>query len=222
MDDNAGILIFSPTRTQHYLSRTEMIQGMANRFMYSEFYIYLYAGLAGLSIATLVLSAIEDCPSLLFYLLEILVNVAMITEVTIRFLALRKAFWKSFYNIIDIVLVVLCAITLIFVLQGCSSSRKEEEVFDTILLIVRNGVQFGRIAVMLRRNGKNIFGRLRTNRINFDDVRGPSFSMDIDLEAEEDEELQGAIPQHTDQAFLLADDNDEDEDQDELHPKPHS
>lgn len=43
------------SRTQHGLTKSEIVQGMANRFMYSKFYIGLYLALAILSFVTIVM-----------------------------------------------------------------------------------------------------------------------------------------------------------------------
>lgn len=43
------------SRTQHGLTKSEIVQGMANRFMYSKFYIGLYLVLAILSFVTIVM-----------------------------------------------------------------------------------------------------------------------------------------------------------------------
>ena len=54
------------------------------------------------------------------------------------------------YNIIDIILVILCVTTLLFIIQdGCS--HKSEEVFDLILLVFRNAIQFVRLLAILRK-----------------------------------------------------------------------
>ena len=54
-DDTDALLTERSARTQHGLTRSEMIQGMANRFMYSQFYIILYLCLAILSLVSIVL-----------------------------------------------------------------------------------------------------------------------------------------------------------------------
>lgn len=48
-------MCFIYLRTQHGLTKSEMVKGMANRFMYSKFYIGLYLGLAILSFITIVM-----------------------------------------------------------------------------------------------------------------------------------------------------------------------
>lgn len=46
--------------------------------------------MAALSITTVVLSLVDGCPGLPFFVLEIIVNSAMIAEVAIRMIALSK------------------------------------------------------------------------------------------------------------------------------------
>ena len=86
----------------------------------------------------------------------------MIIEVGIRLLALRRSYWRSVWNIIDTVLVALCAITLIVLASGCSASERNEAIFDTILLVIRNVIQFFRLFMMVRKyvSFKYIYKRL--------------------------------------------------------------
>lgn len=99
------------SRSPHFVSRAEAIKGVSNRFIFSRFYIYLYLGMAALScvdrpplhslpranpllhrsrLTTVVLSLLSDCPTFTFYMLEIIVNTAMIAEVSIRLVAFGK------------------------------------------------------------------------------------------------------------------------------------
>ncbi|KAG0169042.1 hypothetical protein DFQ28_004056 [Apophysomyces sp. BC1034] len=165
-------------RTQHGLTKSEMIQGMANRFMYSRFYIALYLLLALLSLVTIILSIQETCPSLLFIIFEAVINFAMIIEVSIRMLALRRAYWNSIWNIVDTVLVALCAVTLIAISSGCSTSQRNEAIFDTMLLVIRNCFQFFRLFMMVRKNKYSI--NARSARIDFADI--PDYSRDPSVE----------------------------------------
>ncbi|KAF9932165.1 hypothetical protein BGZ65_004585 [Modicella reniformis] len=100
----------------------------------------------------------------------------MIAEVAIRFTALGKNYWRSTSNILDIVLVVFCFITLILVLQGCGSGHEAEKVLDTILLILRNVVQCWRVYTMIKKN--SLIANPRVAGIDFNNVRPDS----IDIE----------------------------------------
>lgn len=80
----------SATRSIYALTRQEITKGVANRFVHSRTYIILYLAMAALSITTIVLSITDDCPGLAFYILEIIINTAMILEVGIRFVAFGR------------------------------------------------------------------------------------------------------------------------------------
>lgn len=85
-----SLLTPRPSRTHYFLTRSEVLKGVANRFVHSTAYLYFYASMALASIATVVLSLLQDCPGTLFYALELAINVGMIVEVGIRLTAFGK------------------------------------------------------------------------------------------------------------------------------------
>ena len=51
----------------------------------------------------------------------------------------------------DLILTAFCVITLVVIFfSGCDDTSKEEELLDTLLLVARNVVQFGRLASVMR------------------------------------------------------------------------
>ena len=142
--------------------------------------------MAALSFVTVVISLLWRCPGLPFYVLELLVNVALVAEVGIRLVAFGKNFWKSTFNIVDLCLVVVCIFTLLILFfgHGCSPiSRRSgagEELFDSFLLIIRNIVQCMRLLSMIRRSGYNVTSRI--SAIDLNDAQG--YNLDLDLEEE--------------------------------------
>lgn len=81
------------------MTRKEVTRGLANRFVHSRAYVVLYLGMACLSVVTVGLSLANGCPTLPFYILELVINGAMILEVAIRFVAfgrVRSEFGGSF------------------------------------------------------------------------------------------------------------------------------
>ena len=51
----------------------------------------------------------------------------------------------------DLVLTAFCVITLIVIFfASCDDTSKEEELLDTLLLVARNVLQFGRLASVMR------------------------------------------------------------------------
>ena len=92
-------------------------------------------------------------------------------------------------NILDLGITFFCVITVLVVFfSGCSA--KGEEVFDDILLIVRNAIQFSRLAIVMRRSGKSIFGG-GVPAIDLDGAQEEEtlFQLDIDL-SDDDLEFQ--------------------------------
>ncbi|KAF8640602.1 hypothetical protein AX17_000263 [Amanita inopinata Kibby_2008] len=171
------------------LTRGEIMKGVANRFVHSRTYIFFYLGMAALSVTTVALSLTDECPGLPFYILEVIVNTAMILEVGIRFVAFGRQFWKSPFNVMDLSLTAFCALTLlVLVFAKCGAGSRGEEVFDTLLLIARNILQFGRLAAVMRQSGQSIFSQPKPIDINA--ARRAGLSLDVDLESDdEDREL---------------------------------
>jgi hypothetical protein len=183
-----------PTRSIHAMTRDEIRKGIANRAIHSRTYIILYLVMAALSITTVVLSIREGCPGLAFYILEVIINSAMIAEVAIRFLAFGRQFWKHPFNVFDLVVTVFCVLTLlVIVFAGCGATSKEEEIFDTLLLITRNVLQFGRLANIVRQSGQSIFARPRPIDLSAVRRAGVGLDPDLDLSDGESDGLQSPL-----------------------------
>lgn len=186
-DDGAfGVELFAPAfETQHTLGSDDVLKSLANRFVHSTAYLYLYATMAFFSLVTVVMSLMHRCPGPGFYLLELVVNAALVAEVTTRLIAFGKHFWKSAFNTIDLALVAMCIVTLVvlFFNNGCSPDQHtnlSEEMIDSILLIVRNVVQCVRLVSVLHRSRQN--ATRRVTDINLADAHG--YSLDVDLDNE--------------------------------------
>ncbi|KAJ1506006.1 hypothetical protein HMI54_005491 [Coelomomyces lativittatus] len=142
------------------LSRAENLRGLANRILFSKFYKFFYFSMTLLAFLTIVLSFYQTCPTPLFMSLEIIVNATLVLEVAIRFMGTRRHFWKSKANVIDAIMVVLCLVLLFILFRdslSCTGSldsgskEREEVMLDSVLLILRNALQFFRIVTMLRK-----------------------------------------------------------------------
>ena len=51
----------------------------------------------------------------------------------------------------DLIMTAFCVITILVIFfAGCDNTSKEEEIVDTLLLVARNFLQFGRLASVMR------------------------------------------------------------------------
>jgi hypothetical protein len=98
----------------------------------------------------------EVCPTPSLIAVEYAINSAMVVEVILRALANGRAFLRSFYSAIDIILLLMCIATLVLISTGCSNTQRDEAIIDTILLIFRNTVQLFRFAAMIQRYDENL------------------------------------------------------------------
>jgi len=152
-----------------HISSQERLSSFANRLIHSTFYKVFYVSMALASIVCVILSTFETCPSGWFYILELFINIGMICEVGVRYLALGLNFWRSRWNQLDVGLVLLCAVTLIFLFTGvCSKTRTREAEFDSILLVIRNVGQFSRLVSVLNKNRTQL--STRSEDLDFDSI----------------------------------------------------
>ncbi|KAL7751771.1 Histone acetyltransferase type B subunit 2 [Sorochytrium milnesiophthora] len=178
----------APWRSDTTVSRREILRALANRVMFSGFYKVLYLSMTALAFISVFLSYHRTCPKpgslSAFITVEIIINAVMIIEVSIRAVAMGKAFWAAKSNWLDVGLVFLCAVTLLLLLSdGCNDDdkgRNREAVADSILLIVRNLIQLVRIFHMLRKNQQNY--NAYPADIDFNDAHSDAVSFDIDTD----------------------------------------
>ncbi|WVW81471.1 hypothetical protein I302_103465 [Kwoniella bestiolae CBS 10118] len=180
----------SSTRSQYHLPASEQLRGVANRIIFSRYYILFYGAMMGLSFATLVISLIathgNKCPPAVWHILEVVINVLMVLEVGTRWIAYGKKYPLTLLNIVDIILVLFCTVTLILVFKNpCGEGTRSEELLDTFLLIIRNTVQFLRLGSILRRSGHSLLNPPKP----IDLSQAGQASLSLNLELDDDEEL---------------------------------
>lgn len=76
--------------SQYRLPPSEILKGVANRFVHSTIYLYLYASMALASLFTVLLSLVNECPGDVFYVVEMVVNVVLVVEVGVRGVAFGR------------------------------------------------------------------------------------------------------------------------------------
>jgi hypothetical protein len=78
--------------------------------------------------------------------------IAIGIEFAIRYKAIGKKFFQSTINVIDTIVVCVCAVTFAVLLtHSCGDASAREAVLEETLLLVRNGIQLVRLVMMMRR-----------------------------------------------------------------------
>ncbi|KAG5654693.1 hypothetical protein H0H81_007449 [Sphagnurus paluster] len=89
----------------------------------------------------------------------------------------------------DLILTIFCALTLLVItFAKCGAGSKEEAILDTLLLVTRNVLQFGRLAAVMRQSGQSIFSQPKP--IDISSARRAGF---MDLDADSDEEANDEL-----------------------------
>lgn len=104
-----------------------------------------------------------------------------------------QQFWKSPFNVFDLIVTVFCALTLlVLAFAGCGATSKEEEMLDTLLLVARNVLQFGRLASVMRQYAPLYYSPLN-HFPNPSELTGPDkvYSLDQDRSISPLSEEQG-------------------------------
>lgn len=83
--------------------------------------------------------------------LEVLLNVTMIVEIGVRAAALRSRFLDSWGNVADVLVVMLCLLTLLIVRDRCTGALDVELGLDALVLAGRNALQAIRLWTIVNR-----------------------------------------------------------------------
>ena len=155
------------------------IEDLARRAYFSRRCTVFYAVVTLLNVAVLVWVCADHKghPSdSVFLTLEVLVTVALVLEVLFRLIVLRKQFWHSCCNVFDVVVAVLCCVSVVLYLQGPSDAEEAEDIVSESSLLLRNGLQVLRMLLWCRTAGMST-------------SRHAPVSFDVDLQEFEDVDL---------------------------------
>jgi len=146
--DSRGIYV---NPHEDMITRNDVLKNLANRIIHSKKYTLFYTFVIILSLIILITSFNTPCLSNIYLFMDYFINISLIVEVILRIYALGKHYWKSFLNIIDLIIVPLCVVTVIFLtVDDCTN--KEGKIADNIILGVRNGLQLFRLLLLIKNN----------------------------------------------------------------------
>jgi len=133
------------------ITRKDVMKNLANRIIHSKKYTIFYTFVIVLSLILLAMTFTTQCLPNIYVAIDYFINISFLIEVVLRMNALGKNYWKSLFNIVDLIIVPLCVMTVIYLtLDDCSN--REGKIADNIILGVRNGLQLFRLILLIKNN----------------------------------------------------------------------
>lgn len=147
-DEDDELFITAPTRGSRVVA-------LANRVLFSRIYAVLYFFLIAANLALIVWiisdlavnGELRPVSNPGFAVLEVFVNVFLVAEVTLRYVAMRERFFASWANRIDVAVVFVSVTALVFYF---ASSSLVEEAVTTVVVIFRYVIQLARLVVLIK------------------------------------------------------------------------
>jgi len=133
------------------ITRRDVLKNLANRIIHSKKYTIFYTFVIVLSLVLLAMTFTTQCLPNIYIAMDYFINISFLIEVILRMNALGRNYWKSLLNIIDLIIVPLCVITVIYLTVDDCSNR-EGKIADNIILGVRNGLQLFRLLLLIKNN----------------------------------------------------------------------
>ncbi|ORX83675.1 hypothetical protein BCR32DRAFT_266822 [Anaeromyces robustus] len=158
----------SSSSSVYQMTTMEKFSFIATRILYSKYFQYYYFFIIILSVISFALSFILECGNIYHLIFEALIILALIIEVTICLLAQRKYFFYSFWNIIDVLIIINCVWLFEITENNCEVN---DSIIDNGILGVRYIIQFIRLGLLLKKN-KSSGGDRKRKSINFNNIKG--------------------------------------------------
>lgn len=158
----------SSNSSVYQMTTMEKFNFIATHILYSKSFQYYYFFIIILSVISFALSFILECGNTYHLIFEALIIFALIIEVTIRLLAQRKYFFYSFWNILDVLIIINCVWLFEITENNCEVN---DSIIDNGILGVRYIIQFIRLGLLLKKN-KSSGGDKKRKSVNFNNIRG--------------------------------------------------
>eukprot|EP00741_Cyanophora_paradoxa_P018514 tig00021070_g17873.t1 len=165
------------SRKRYAITCEEMSKNVANRIYYSTAYQVLYISMITINLAIITWTVIQwdNYPDhTMFFVMEVIINTVFITEIVIRMIALRRAFWTQWSNWFDVIVAVISVVILIVF-----HNEGYEDVLEVALLITRYVVQFARLFVFIKNHRVNRAAASDEQRIDFGTLSANDLRLDL-------------------------------------------
>lgn len=161
-------LSHSSSSSLYQMTRLEAFSFIATHILYSKRFQYYYVLVIILSAISIILSYTMKCAKLSVIVIEGIIVFLLIVEVIIRLFAMKKYFFYSIWNILDIIIIGICIFALTLTKSKC---EKGDNVIDNSILIFRYIVQIIRLGLYIKKNQSSETGRARIKSVNFGHIK---------------------------------------------------
>ncbi|GAM18562.1 hypothetical protein SAMD00019534_017370 [Acytostelium subglobosum LB1] len=167
-------------------SNDRQCSNYADRVLFSNKYYYAYIFMIGINFVLLlwlIVNIIKKQTVLpshwLFVLLDIMVNLALLAEVTLQIISQRSRYFTLWSNRFDLFVLVLSLGGLLMYLVAHNTVQFDYEGIVIIFLTaLRYGVQFLRLLAMIK--SQKARGSAFSSRVDFTELKGSDLSFDVD------------------------------------------
>ncbi|OQR94867.1 hypothetical protein ACHHYP_00893 [Achlya hypogyna] len=156
----------------HRMGCSEYAMVVASRLYFSSVYRVVYLLMIATSIICVgwtITNHWHTPSSDVFISLEIGLCSMLVLEVLIRMLALKRKYWLKWSNLFDIVATVLSVVSIALYFKQESVVEELEEVAADFVMVLRNTMQYARLAVFLK-NREVLLQKAEPTGIDFDDI----------------------------------------------------
>ncbi|ELR18092.1 uncharacterized protein ACA1_367920 [Acanthamoeba castellanii str. Neff] len=149
----------------------QKISNLANRWLHSRGCSLFYVGMILLNLFLIgwVIIARGYPTHWFFVTLEVFINVALVSEVVFKLVAQKQRFFASKSNWFDLVVTVLCVVSLGVYFGGPSTMEEINDAVAIFLLIFRYGMQFLRLVLFVKNNQQKLVSSANVILLDGDD-----------------------------------------------------
>ncbi|GAM17579.1 hypothetical protein SAMD00019534_007540 [Acytostelium subglobosum LB1] len=167
-------------------TRDRQCSSYADRVLFSSKYYYAYIAMIAINlilIIWLIINLIRKQTSVpnhwLFIVLDIIVNLALLLEVSLQIISQKSRYFKEWSNRFDLfVLVLSIAGLFMYLLSHASVAFEYEGIVIIFFTALRYGVQFLRLLAMIKRQKAR--GSAFQSRVDFAELKDTDLVFDID------------------------------------------
>jgi len=108
----------------------------------------------------------------IFISLDVLVNVAFMSEVSLQVISQKKEYFKHLSNLFDFVVMLLSLATLVMYVEKTDPSEEVEDLVALILIVVRYVLQFLRLISIIKKHRSKVISR---KEVDFSQLKPEDF-----------------------------------------------